>query len=107
MGVTDEVKDYFSEPLAAKETINTLFEQFENNVRSKFQKRIEQQDVEIEKLESMILMKQNTIDKLISKCDDNEQYSRKSCVRINAIELKENEKVEDHGDLLFRRIAYI
>ena len=75
MGVNDEVKDYFSkliEPLATKETINTLFEQFENKVLS----------------ESMILMKQNTIDNLIIKCDDNEQYSRRSCVRINGIEKK-------------------
>ena len=98
MGVNDEVKDYFSkliEPLATKETINTLFEQFENKVLSELQNRIEQQDVKIEKLESMILMKQNTIDNLIIKCDDNEQYSRRSCVRINGIELKENEKVED------------
>ena len=35
------------------------------------------------------------IEKLIVACDDNEQYSRRSCLRINGIK-KENGKKEDN-----------
>ena len=36
-------------------------------------------------------MHENTIDQLLIKCDDNEQYSRRSCLRIHGVEVKENE----------------
>ena len=36
-------------------------------------------------------MNENTIDQLLIKCDDNEQYSRRSCLRIHGVEVKENE----------------
>ena len=29
------------------------------------------------------------------KCDDNEQYSRRNCLRIHGIESKKNEKIDD------------
>ena len=44
-----------------------------------------------EKLESIIIIHENTIDQLLVKCDDNEQYSRRSCLRIHGVEVKENE----------------
>ena len=50
-----------------------------------------EQNVKIEKLESIITIHENTIDQLLVKCDDNEQYSRRSCMRIQGVEVKENE----------------
>ena len=32
---------------------------------------------------------------LLTKCDDNEQYSRRSCIRIHGIDSNSNEKNED------------
>ena len=40
---------------------------------------------------SIITIHENTIDQLLVKCDDNEQYSRRSCLRIHGVEVKENE----------------
>ena len=49
----------------------------------------------INKLEWSISPQQTTIDDLKIKCDGNEQYSRRSCLRINGIEMKKEKSVED------------
>ena len=41
-------------------------------------------------------MKQNIIDHLEIKCDDNEQYSRRSCLRIHGLDFSSD---EDEGVL--------
>ena len=52
---------------------------------------ISEQNTKIEKLESIITIHENTIDWLLVKCDDDAQYSRRSCLRIHGVEVKENE----------------
>ena len=37
-------------------------------------------------MESKLAIKQNVIDNLEIKCDDNEQYSRRSCLRVHGLE---------------------
>ena len=39
----------------------------------------------------IITIHENTIDQLLVKCDDNEQYSRRSCLRIHGGQVKETE----------------
>ena len=57
----------------------------------KIDEKISEQNAKIEKLESIITIHENTIDQLLAKCDDNEQYSRSSCLRIHGVEVNENE----------------
>ena len=49
----------------------------------------------IEKFGSIISIYENTIDQLLVKCNDNEQYSRRSCLRIHGVEVKEKEGKDD------------
>lgn len=97
MSVSDELKDYLEnllKPLATHETIKELFEKFETDIISKFEEKIRAQDEKIEQLESKLAMRMNTIDVLLDKlqvrCDDNEQYSRRNCLRIHGVECAEN-----------------
>ena len=60
----------------------------------KFDEKISEQNTKIEKLESFITIHENTIDQLLVKCNDNEQYSRSICLRIHGVEVKENEVVD-------------
>ena len=57
----------------------------------KLDEKISEQNAKIEKLESIITIHENTIDQLLIKCDDNEQYGRRSCLRIHEVEVKKNE----------------
>ena len=43
------------------------------------------QNERIEKMESKLALKQNIIDHLEIKCDDNEGYSQRSCLRIHGL----------------------
>ena len=45
----------------------------------------------IELLESTTPLHQNALEKLELTCDDNQQYSRQSCLRIHGIEFNSNE----------------
>ena len=57
----------------------------------KFDEKISEKNTKIEKLDSIIITHENAIDKLLVKCNGNEQCSRRSCLRIHGVEVKENE----------------
>ena len=91
---TDELKCYFEkliEPLVTNNSLEELFNKLKVETMKKFDEKISEQSANIEKLESIITIHENTIDQLLIKCDDNEQYSRRSCLRIHGVEVKENE----------------
>ena len=48
----------------------------------RFEHRIKEKNTKIDELESKLAIKQTAVDNLEIKCDDNKQYSRRSCVRI-------------------------
>ena len=85
MSITREMRDYFEslmEPLVTNEKLEQKFKSFQDGLM----KKIEEQNTRIEELESKLAMKQNVIDNLEIKCDDNEQYSRRSCLRVHSLE---------------------
>ena len=91
---TEELKCYFEkliEPLVTNNSLEELFNKLKDEIVKKFDEKISEQNAKIEKLESIITIHENTIDQLLVKCDDNEQYSRRSCLRIHGVEVKENE----------------
>ena len=103
--VNDDAKEYFEnliKPLATNDSLqeilnqfNERFNQFEEEIISKFKTQISEQEERIIVLESSLALRQNTIDVLLDKieikCDNNEQYSRRSCLRIHGIEWKDRE----------------
>ena len=106
MAISAEIKKYFEEllkPLATSSNMNDLFESFKADVLQKFGQfenkivnRIEAQDRKISELESTLVVSHNTINILSTRLDNvenisdnNEQYSRRSCLRIHGIEYKE------------------
>ena len=87
---TKELKCYFEKLFGPLVTNNSLEELF-NKLKDEIIKKISEQNAKIEKVASIITISENTIDQLLIKCDDNEQYSRRSCLRIRGVEIKENE----------------
>ena len=60
----------------------------------KFDEKLSEQNVKIEKLDSIISIHENTIDQSLIKYDDNEQDNRRSCMHIHGLEIKEKESEE-------------
>ena len=79
---TEELKCYFGkliEPLVPNNFLEELFNKLKDETTKKFDEKTSEQNAKIEKLESIITIHDNTIDQLLVKCDNNEQYSRRSC----------------------------
>ena len=114
MPVSDEIKEYFSkllEPLATNDTIRSMLDAFKEEVLAK----VTEQAKQIEKLEALLAVKENVMEKVLEncannekqladlkiKCDDNEQYSRRSCVRIHGVQFdKEKAKEERVNEIV-------
>ena len=95
MSVSQEIREYFSElvkPLTTNEALEDMFKKFKEEIISKFEQKFDEQNRKIDELEGKIAIQANTIDLLIIKCDDNEQYSRCSCLRIHGIECSDDER---------------
>ena len=80
MSITSELRDYFEslmEPLVTNEKSEQVFKSFQDGLMKKIADKFKEQNTRIEELESKLAIKQNVIDSLEIKCDDNEQYSRR------------------------------
>ena len=89
MSITSELRDYFEslmEPLVTNEKLEQVFKSFQDGLMKKIEDKFKEQNTRIEELESKLAINQNVIDNLAIKCDDNEQYSRRSCLRVHGLE---------------------
>ena len=96
--ISNEMKCYFEkliEPLVTNKYLEDLFNKLKDDLLKKFDGKISEQNAKTEKLESITSVHENTVDQLLVKCDDNEQYSRRSCSRIHGVEVKEKESRDD------------
>ena len=92
------MREYFEnlmKPLVTNETLEQL-KSFQDELMKKIEDKFKEQNDRIEELESKLAMKQNIIDHLEIKCDDSEQYSRRSCLRIHGLDFSSD---EDEGVL--------
>ena len=92
------MKYYFEkliEPLVTNKLLEDLLNILKDDLSKKFDEKISEQSAKIEKFGSIISIYENTIDQLLVKCNDNEQYSRRSCLRIHGVEVKEKEGKDD------------
>ena len=82
MSITSEMREYFEnlmKPLVTNETLEQQLKFFQDGLMKKIEDKFKEQNDRIEELESKLAMKQNIIDHLEIKCDENEQYSQRSC----------------------------
>ena len=89
MSITSELRDYFEslmEPLVTNEKLEQVFKSFQDGLMKKIHDKSKEQNTRIEELESKLAINQNVIDNLEIKCHDNEQYSRRSCLRVHGLE---------------------
>ena len=96
--ISNEIKCYFEKlikPLVTNKSLEDLFSKLKYDILKKFDEKISEQNAEVENLESIISIHENTIDHLMVKCDDNEQNSRRNCLHIHRVEVKEKESEDD------------
>ena len=89
MVIDDEIKEYFTsllQPLAKEEKILEMME-----VLNQLTTSLKAQAEKIEKLEATVAVQENVIENLTISCDNNEQYSRRNCLRLNGVEIVDNE----------------
>ena len=95
---SNEMNCYFkklTKSLVTNKSVEDLYNKLEDDLSKKFDEKISQQNVKIEELESIISIHENIIDQLLVKCDDQGQYSWRSCLRIHGVEVKEKESEDD------------
>ena len=94
MTISQEFCDYFEvliQPLATNQALENMFARLKDGIVSKFDEKISTLNNKINVLEGKVAVQQKTIELLSVKCDDNEQYSRRNCLRIHGIQAKDNE----------------
>ena len=94
MSITSEMHDYFEnlmKPLVTNDKLEQLLKSFQDGLMKKIEDKFNEQNTRIEELESKLAIKQNIIDNLEVKCDDNEQYSRRSCLRVHGLDFSSDE----------------
>ena len=90
--------NYFSnliQLLATNECLEQMFQKLKEEIVTKFEKRFMEQNSKIDELEERVSFQENTINQLLIKCNYNEQYSRRNCLRIHGIESKKMKKMGD------------
>ena len=99
MSITSEMSEYFEnlmKTLVTNETLEQQLKFFQDGQMKKIEDKFKQQNDRIEELESKLAIKQKIIDHLEITCDDNEQYSQRSCLRIHGLDFSSD---EDEGVL--------
>ena len=94
MSITSEMRDYFEnlmKPLVTNDKLEQLLKSFQDGLMKKIEDKFNEQNTRIEELESKLAIKQNIIDNLEIKCDDSEQYSRRSCLRVHGLDFSSDE----------------
>ena len=86
--ISEEIRKYCSKlikPLATNTSLKELFDMMKEEVISKFESKINEQNDKIYELESRVAIQKQTVNNLLTKCADNEQYSRHSSLPIHGI----------------------
>ena len=94
MSIAGEVRDYFEsliKPLATNESLEKPLGAFQEKIVKRFEEKLDEQNAKM--LQSKIAIQDNALQRLEIKCDDNEQYSRRSCIRIHGVQYNENDDI--------------
>ena len=80
-----ELRQYFEnliKPLVTSQSLEELLCKFKEGIISKFEDKLREENLKIQELESKIHSQENAFKKLEIISDDNELYSRLSCLHI-------------------------
>ena len=94
MSIAAEVRDYFEsliKPLVTNESLEKLLGAFQEKIVKRFEEKLDEQNAKTIELQSKIAIEDNALQRFEIKCDDNEQYSRRSCIRIHGVQYNEND----------------
>ena len=80
------------QPLETNEFLEQMFQKLKEEIVTKSEERFIEQNKKIDKLEERVSFQENTINQLLIKCDNNEQYSWCNCLQIHGIESKKMKK---------------
>lgn len=81
--VSDEMKCYFEKPikpLVTNKSLEELLNKLKCGLVKEFEEKILEQNAKMKKLELIVSIHENAVDQLLVKCDDNEQFLRRSCL---------------------------
>ena len=96
MSIAAEVRDYFEslkKPLVRNKSLEKRLRAFQEKIVKRFEEKLDEQNAKIIELQSKIAIQDNALQRLEIKCDDNEQYSRRSCIRIHGVQYNENDDI--------------
>ena len=96
MSIAAEVRDYFEslkKPLVRNKSLEKRLRAFQEKIVKRFEEKLDEQNAKIIELQSKIVIQDNALQGLEIKCDDNEQYSRRSCIRIHGVQYNENDGI--------------
>ena len=96
--VSKEISDYFTklvEPLVTTQRLEEIFGKFKEEIIERFEEKFTAQNQKIVDLEEKIAHQDKKIESLSIKCDNNEQYSRRYCLRMHGLKYDKNENQND------------
>ena len=96
MSIAVKVRDYFEsliKPLVTNESLEKLLGAFQGKIVKRSEKKLDEQNAKIIELKSKIAIHDNAVQKLEITSDDNEQNSRRSCIRICGVQYNENDDI--------------
>ena len=96
MSIAAEVRDYFGsliKALVTSKSLEKLLGAFQEKIKKRFEEKLDEQNGKIIELQSEIAIQDNALQRFETKCDDNEQYSRRSCIRIHGVQYNKNDDI--------------
>ena len=96
--VSKEISDYFTKlvkPLVTTQRLEEMFGKLKEEIIERFEEKFTAQNQKIVDLEEKIALQEKKIENLSIKCDDNEQYSRRYCLRMHGLKFDKNESQND------------
>ena len=94
MSIAVKVRDYFEsliKSLVTNESLEKLLGAFREKIVKRFEEKLDEQNAKVIGLQSKIAIRDNALQKFEIKCEENEQYSRRSCIRIHGVQYNEND----------------
>ena len=92
--LSQELRDY-SPKLIQPKCLEQMFQKLKKEIVTKFDEKFIEQNKKIDGLEKWVSFQENIINQLLIKCHDNEQYSRRNCLRIHGIDSTKKKKIDD------------
>ena len=94
MSIAVKVRDYFEsliKSLVTNESLEKLLGAFQEKIVKRFEEKFDEQNAKVIGLQSKIAIQDNALQKFEIKCEENEQYSRRLCIRIHGVQYNEND----------------